>query len=100
MNVFKSLVQRYPLAIFLILTFAISWLPALITTLVPGFSILIFAAGPSVAALIAAAIEGKTALQDLRSRAVRWRVGGGWYLVQLGVDTTAVNQARYSCTSW
>ncbi len=21
-------------------------------------------------------------------------------LVQLGVDTTAVNQARYSCTSW
>ncbi len=23
-----------------------------------------------------------------------------FYLVQLGVDTTAVNQARYSCTSW
>jgi len=22
------------------------------------------------------------------------------HLVQLGVDTTAVNQARYSCTSW
>jgi len=24
----------------------------------------------------------------------------GISLVQLGVDTTAVNQARYSCTSW
>jgi uncharacterized protein len=82
-NNLKLLVRRHPLAIFFVLTFAISWLPSLITFMIPGFSMLIFAAGPSVAAFIVAAIEGKTALQELWSRVVRWRVGWGWYAVAL-----------------
>jgi membrane protease YdiL (CAAX protease family) len=81
----KVLVHRYPLATFVILTFAISWLPALITAIIPipGFEMLVFAAGPSVAAVIMAAIEGKAARSELWSRAVRWRVGWGWYAVAI-----------------
>jgi membrane protease YdiL (CAAX protease family) len=83
MNTFKLLIQRHPLLIFFVLTYAISWVPALMTAVVPGFSMLIFAAGPSVAALIVTAIEGKTAWQELWRRALCWRVGWGWYAVAL-----------------
>jgi uncharacterized protein len=84
-NHLKLLMLRYPLAAFVILTFAISWLPALITAIIPipGFEMLVFAAGPTVAAVIMVAIEGKNARAELWSRAVRWRVGWGWYAVAL-----------------
>ncbi len=52
--------------------------------LLPYLLLLIFFAGIRVS---------RSAPFLARSRSKLW-------LVQLGVDTTAVNQARYSCTSW
>ena len=79
-----SFVKCHPLFAFFVLTFALSWAPAVMLAVNPRFPLPIFAAGPSVAALIVAAIaEGRAGLRDLFSRSLRWRVGLRWYVVAL-----------------
>jgi len=73
-----NLIRKYPLAFFLFLTLAISWLP----WYSGGNGIFVF--GPSIAGVITVAIvKGKDGLRDLLKRALQWRVGLKWWLVAL-----------------
>lgn len=79
MNSLKSLINRYPLPIFFILAYALSWwsVPVLGDPL---------AHGPMLAAIIVLAFTtGKAGLKELLSQATRWRVGWIWYLIAPGI---------------
>jgi membrane protease YdiL (CAAX protease family) len=79
----NNLVRRYPLASFFVLTFGLAWLP-LIPTALGWFPPILVAFGPSLAAVIVAALAtGRAGLRELLSRITRWRVGLGWYAVAL-----------------
>jgi membrane protease YdiL (CAAX protease family) len=82
MSAFRLFVQRHLLASFFVLAFVLSWIPSLITWML-GVPIMLFPAGPAIAALIIAAIEGRSAWRELWSRFVHWRVGWRWYAVAL-----------------
>lgn len=86
----RGLTTRHPLVVFFSLAYLISWswwVPLALRgevvragvgwpTHLPGL------VGPAVAAvLVTAALEGRAGLRDLARRAVRWRVGWGWWLV-------------------
>jgi uncharacterized protein len=73
-----SLVRRYPLITFFVLTYALTW----------GFLPLgIFGAtGPLIAALIVIPItQGWAGLRELGSRLIRWRVRWYWYALAIGL---------------
>jgi membrane protease YdiL (CAAX protease family) len=73
-----SLVRRYPLITFFVLTYALTW----------GFLPLgIFGAtGPLIAALIVIPItQGLSGLRELGSRMIRWRVRWYWYALAIGL---------------
>lgn len=73
-----ALVKRYPLVVFLILTFLISWLP----WLTGGEGIFVF--GPSLAgAFVTALVYGKEGMRDLLQRALRWQAGAVWWVLAL-----------------
>jgi membrane protease YdiL (CAAX protease family) len=78
-------VKRHPLISFFVLAFALTWPLIPLVSLSPlwGFPALF---GPALAAVIVAAVaDGRAGLKDLLGRAVRWRVGAGWYAVALGL---------------
>jgi uncharacterized protein len=75
--------SRYPLATFFVLTFVISWLPA-IPYAMGMFPSPVLPSGPFLAAVITAAIVGgRTGLRSFFRRLFRWRVGIGWYALAL-----------------
>lgn len=50
--------------------------------------------GPLLAALIVtAAVDGRQGLRELGSRLLRWRVGGRWYVVAIGLPLAVVFSA-------
>ena len=100
----RSIVKEYSLALYFLLTFAITWicvLPWIVTTSMPGvvqdlnpvingiFSVLFtggLALGPAISAIIVTSIEsGKSGVRELFGRTVKWRVGVQWYLAALFV---------------
>jgi membrane protease YdiL (CAAX protease family) len=80
-----AVVKRNPLAVFIVLTYALSWWPAFLY--VWGLSpVGVAAFGPFLAALVVLSLtEGKSGVKTLLGRMVRWRVGWQWYLVALGL---------------
>jgi uncharacterized protein len=74
MKTTSSFIERYALAVFFVLAFAISWL-------LPAY----FPLGPFIAAIITAGFTG--GLKDLLWRCLRWRVGWKWYLAAVLVPT-------------
>ena len=97
MQALQAFVQRHPLPIYYILTFAISW-GGIMMVVGPGGILgseeipedlmpLVYVAtlaGPSVAGiLLTALVYGRAGLRDLLSRLLRWRVGVRWYAVAL-----------------
>ena len=78
-----NLVGRHPLITFFVLAFGLSWLAAIPYAL-GLFPVPILTFGPSLAAVIVAALTtGRAGLRELLSRITRWRVGLGWYAVAL-----------------
>ncbi len=93
MTTVNDLVKRYPVPIYFILTFIISWsailiaagpsgLPATVDQIVVlGMAALL---GPSVAGILMTGLaSGREGLRELVSRLLRWRVGARWYGVAL-----------------
>src|SRR5262245_20768566 len=98
MPTLKAFVTRYPVATYFALTFAISWGSVLLVIGGPAgmtgvkahdnprfpFALLAMVAGPSMAGiLLTGLIGGRPGLRELRSRLLKWRVGGRWYAVGL-----------------
>jgi membrane protease YdiL (CAAX protease family) len=80
MHTVTSVVKRYPLATFFILTYIFSWWGYLI----PGLGVGQWPLGPLMAALIVVPLTGgKAGLKEWASRIVRWRVGLQWYAIAL-----------------
>ena len=76
-------VHQHHLITFFVLAFGLSWLAAIPYAL-GWFPVPILAFGPSLAAVIVAAlIGGRAGVRELLSRILRWRVGVGWYAVAL-----------------
>jgi len=79
MNAISTFIKRYPLLIFFILAYALSWwsVPLLGGPLPYG---------PMLAAIIVLAFTtGKVGLKQLFSQMARWRVGWQWYLIAPGI---------------
>ena len=87
MSRLSSVVKQYPLIMFFVLAYALTWplIPLVSVSPLWGFPALF---GPALAAIIVAAVaDGKPGLRDLLGRLVRWRVGARWYAVALGLPT-------------
>src|SRR5215208_3511166 len=78
-----SLVKRYPIITFFVLTYVIAW------GLIPFWT---FQAGaPFIAALIVIPItQGVAGLKELGLRMIRWRVRWYWYVVAIGLPLAVV----------
>jgi len=93
MNANSNAIKSYPLTIYFILAFAISWGAIFISVGPRGFPVtedqlpvLIVAMllGPSLAGIISAGLtSGKQGIRDLFSSLLRWRVNLRWYAVAL-----------------
>ena len=74
---------RRQVAVFLLITVALSWWPWPLTLLNPSSTPLV-PVGPAVAAVVVAALAGgRRRLRTLLGQLVRWRVHAGWYAVAL-----------------
>src|SRR5262245_65334336 len=93
-----TFMRRHPLAVYLGLTFAISWGGMLLAIgtaggmrgTTPGsdprfaYAVMAMLAGPSVMGLLMTAlVNGRTGLRDFISHLLAWRVGARWYAVAL-----------------
>lgn len=86
-------VRRHPVALFLLVTFAVTWgawvpLAATGRVVSVGFepAYLLGLLGPLVGAIVASAIVGgATGLRSLFARMVRIRTGARWWMIALGV---------------
>jgi membrane protease YdiL (CAAX protease family) len=100
----RSIVKEYSLALYFLLTFAVTWicvLPWIVTTSMPGvvqdlnpvingiFSVLFIgglALGPAISAIIVTGIDsGRSGVRELFGRTIKWRVGVQWYLAAVFV---------------
>lgn len=95
MKIVASFVKQHPLISFVVLTYILSWWPALLylwgidSPGVAGF-------GPFLAALVVLALtEGKPGIKTLLGRMVHWRVGWQWYLVAFGLPILMAAIASY-----
>jgi len=82
----RSFVSRHPVASFLVAAYVIfwaSWAPVLFLGAPPRlFSAIGAVLGLALPAfLVTAVTDGKAGVRDLMRRALRWRVGLGWYLL-------------------
>jgi len=76
-----NFLKRHAFTAFIILTLLISWFPWYTTG--SGF----FVFGPSIAGVVIIALtQGKDGMRNLGQRALRWRVGWGWWLVALFIS--------------
>lgn len=91
----RSVARRHPLASYLVLTYAVSWLVVAPLVLdawdvvaIPdswGWLHYLMSVGPLVAAItITALIAGRTGLRELVSAMLRWRIGWWWALAAIG----------------
>lgn len=85
MNPVVRLIRRYPLTVFFVLAYALTWWVYPLLWINPLIGLLgLF--GPALAAIIVTAVtEGGAGVRALLSRIVRWRVPLPWYLVALGL---------------
>jgi len=80
MSAFRQFVSRYQLALFCVLTYAISW------SIVIPMEGRVWPQGPAIAAIILLAIvAGRRGLSNLWRQVTRWRVPWIWYLVAPGM---------------
>jgi uncharacterized protein len=88
----RRLVARHPVAAFLIMFFAFTYLSALVPFLtqraILPFGVTLWDPLPALfgcaaAYLVVAATHGRAGVRDLARRSLRWRVGPQWYLVAL-----------------
>jgi CAAX protease family protein len=80
-----AFVKGHPLITFFVLAYALTWpvIPLVSVSPLLGLPGLF---GPALAAIVVASLAGgKSALKDLASRLLRWRVGVRWYAVALGL---------------
>jgi membrane protease YdiL (CAAX protease family) len=80
-----AFVKGHPLITFFVLAYALTWpvIPLVSVSPLLGLPGLF---GPALAAIVVASLAGgKSALKDLASRLLRWRVGARWYAVALGL---------------
>ena len=81
------MVRKHPLIAFFVLAYLLTWwiYPLLRFSPLLGIPGLF---GPALAAIIMAAVTGgKSAVKQLLSRVVIWRVGVRWYMIALGLPT-------------
>jgi uncharacterized protein len=83
-----SFVGRHPVASYLVMAFAIfwaSWMPVLLFSAPPRpFSAVGAILGLALPAfLVTAATDGRAGVRELLHRALRWRVGIGWYVLAM-----------------
>lgn len=100
----RAFIKRYPVAAYIVLTFAISWGGVLIVIgpdRIPGtpeqierlfpFVLLAMYAGPAIAGpLLAGLVYGRSGLREFRSRLLTWRVSARWYAVALLIAPVTV----------
>jgi membrane protease YdiL (CAAX protease family) len=88
----RRLVARHPVAAFLIMYFAFTYLTALVPFLtqraILPFGVTLWDPLPALfgcaaAFLVMAAMHGRAGVRDLARRSLRWRVGPQWYFVAL-----------------
>lgn len=86
MNSMRTFVKRNALALFFLLTYAISFSLFLTWDWANDDSIPWFTFGPMLSALILTALSGGwPAVKALLGRLVQWRVGWRWYAIALGI---------------
>src|SRR3712207_5243136 len=74
---------RHPMAVFLVLAFALSWSVWPLTLLNPDSSPMV-PFGPALAALaVSALVGGRTAVLHLLRQLARWRLDPRWYVAAL-----------------
>jgi membrane protease YdiL (CAAX protease family) len=93
-----TVIKRYPLLTYYVLTFAISWSGVLLViggpAGIPGtpeqieqrfyLAVVALLAGPPVAGLLLTGlVSGREGYRELFARLLRWRVGVGWYAAAL-----------------
>jgi membrane protease YdiL (CAAX protease family) len=84
-GIIAALVKRHPLVAFFALSYASTWpvIPLVAVSPLLGLPALF---GPALAAIIVSAVtDGKSGLRGLLGRLARWRVGGRWYAVAMGL---------------
>lgn len=92
MHPVSSFVKQNRLITFVVLTYALSWWPALLRV----EEIEIAAFGPFLAALAVLGLtEGRSGVKTLLGRMVRWRVGARWYLIALALPILLSGLASY-----
>jgi hypothetical protein len=80
MSRLSSVVKRYPIVTFFVLTYAISW------GFLPIEAVRFMAGGPFIAAVIVILLtRGRAGLRELGSRMIRWRVRWYWYGAAIGL---------------
>ena len=92
MNKIKLFVHRYPLIVFFMLAYALSWGNYILSATLPNFPFF-FPYGPLLAAFIVASITG--GLNDFLNRCLRWRVGFKWYAAALFIPAAIGLAAVY-----
>ena len=98
MNAISDFCQRYPLPIYYLLTFVISWGAVLLViggpAAIPGtpeeskrllpIGVMAMLLGPSVSGLLLTwAVHGRAGLREMFQSMRRWRVGLPWYVIAL-----------------
>jgi len=104
-----NLIRRYPLAVFFVLAYVISWglslfaargaLPFAVPPVVALIGGLLYHFGPALAGIgVAATLAGRAGVRGLLRPLGQWRVGVGWYLFialyPIALRLAAVNLGR------
>lgn len=86
MNTSSTLVGRYALPLFLILTPVISLAIPLFMPLTPGAIPLLLVLVPAIlAVLLTALTEGRKGVGELLGKLLKWRIGAKWYAIAIGL---------------
>ncbi len=90
MSALDRIVHAYPVASFVVIAFAISWIAFIPFYWAGGEAIAWFTFGPFLAAIIcSAALGGWPEIRRLLAPVVHWRVNPIWYLIAIGLPITA-----------